>query len=628
MPPTANPRAHARRRRAIVTGTALLVVAAIASAGFFRDLLLARWPERWAPRWLQAEIQEYRLERKPRRTARKPPPKPAPEPEPSSPPMLADIALDLSYVDRTSPAYTRFKQWVDDAVAGNPGYAFDGSDGAIMYRLTGEQKYCDLAIRQSEQQVAAAEAEIAAGRVPDVAGDSYLEVGTLIAEVSLTLDTCYRSIPAQQQQRWSNYAEQAVWNLWNYDNAKWGTRAAPWSGWSTDNPGNNYHYSFLEATMFWALAYGRHQTWMNDLTSVRLPPVQQYFAATPGGGSREGTGYGVSHRRLFTLYRIWRNATRTDLANANSHLTDSVHYWVHATVPTLDRYAPIGDQARSSSPDLFDYHRHLLLEARYMTPNARAREIASWWLNNISVPQMDQGFNFRHDLLPAGTGGTPPTELLHHASGTGHLFARSGWDRDAMWLSFVAGPYVESHAHQDQGSFTLFSKDWMAVTWNIWSDSGLEQETDMHNVVRFAKIGAGSLCTSSNPGTVVAQRESTSTMVVTPAGGSAFAADANLTPAYSSNSGVTSWKRRLDFASRKLTVSDQFQLGANMCAIYQTHVPTQPTISGTQVTTNRMRMRVLAPANPTITVVSMGGGAYRIEVRGSGTGYTVEYTEI
>ena len=34
-------------------------------------------------------------------------------------------------------------------------------------------------------------------------------------------------------------------------------------------------------------------------------------------------------------------------------------------------------------------------------------------------------------------------------------------------LAIVAGPYNESHAHQDQGSFTLFSGDWLAVTANI-----------------------------------------------------------------------------------------------------------------------------------------------------------------
>ena len=40
-----------------------------------------------------------------------------------------------------------------------------------------------------------------------------------------------------------------------------------------------------------------------------------------------------------------------DLGNANSHVTDSIYYWIHATVPTRDRFAPIGDQARNSMPE-------------------------------------------------------------------------------------------------------------------------------------------------------------------------------------------------------------------------------------------------------------------------------------
>ncbi|MCY7353509.1 MAG: hypothetical protein LH470_00175 [Lysobacter sp.] len=390
--------------------------------------------------------------------------------------MLYDIPLDLTYVDRTSPAYTRFKSWVDSAVNGSPGYAFEATDAAIMSRLTDEPQYCGLAVQMVEQQVVAAETAIAAGGRPAVAADSYLEVGTMISDVALTLDTCYRVITTQQERRWLAYAEQAVWNVWNHGSAQWGGLSHPWSGWSVDNPGNNYHYSFLEATMYRAFLKRRGQNWIFFLRDKKMPPLQTYFSQLPGGGSREGTGYGAAFMRLFFVYRLWRDAAGMDLANANPHVTDSIHYWVHATVPTLDRFAPIGDQSRNSVPELFDYHRRLVLEARQLTNVARAREIASWWLGNISVPRMTSGFNFRHDLLPAGTGGTPPTELVYHASGTGLLFARTGWDDDAMWLSFIAGPYNESHAHQDQGSFTLFAQDWLAVTENIWSHSGISRE--------------------------------------------------------------------------------------------------------------------------------------------------------
>ncbi len=56
------------------------------------------------------------------------------------------LNVDLSFVDKKSDAYGRFKSWVDSAVAGSPGYAFSATDAALMYRLSDSKKYCDLAV--------------------------------------------------------------------------------------------------------------------------------------------------------------------------------------------------------------------------------------------------------------------------------------------------------------------------------------------------------------------------------------------------------------------------------------------------------------------------------------------------
>src|SRR4029079_6251513 len=103
---------------------------------------------------------------------------------------------------------------------------------------------------------------------------------------------------------------------------------------------------------------------------------------------------------------------------------------------------------------------------------------------------------------------------------TGQLFSRTGWDTQAMWLQFAAGPYEQSHAHQDPGSFTLFQNDLLAVTENIWTHSGIQQGTDTNNVLRFEKSGV-----------IVEQRTGTaSTMSVTPGANGSVHAVANLTP--------------------------------------------------------------------------------------------------
>jgi hypothetical protein len=539
-------------------------------------------------------------------------------------PHRTGLQSEAVYTDKTSAAYTRFKSFVDSNVTSNgASYGFRASDATIMYELSPEAKYCTLAVNLTERQVADAEARIAARQNPAVAGDSYLEAGGMIGDVAATYHTCASFLSDSQRTRWAAYATQTIWNIWNYNNAKWGNRSAPWSGWSTSNPGNNYYYSFLGANMSWALV-SDNNTWLN-LRTVKLPALQAYFAQLPGGGSSEGTGYGTSHMRLFSLYRLWRDGTGVDLANANSHVTDSIFYWVHATVPTMDRFAPIGDQARVSIPEMFDYQRRLVLEARQVSNNALARNQATWWLNNISVPRMTQGFDYRYDLLPAGTTPVAPTDLLYHAKGVGHLFARTGWDRNAMWVAIVAGPYTESHAHQDQGSFTLFAGDWLAVTANIWSRSGINQGTDVHNLVRFVRNGSvASQCVSTTRA---------STMAVTPGSGGAFTATANLTPAFCNNNAVTSWQRQFTFGGRKLTIRDQFAITSGTTATFQINVPVQPTCSSNEATAGKLRVRVLEPSNATFSLCGPGvyvndGARYRIDINGGTTGYLVELSEV
>ncbi len=504
----------------------------------------------------------------------------------------AAITIDLSYVNQASAEYQRFKNWVDQAVAGNT-------------------------------QVAAAEAKIAVGLRPEVSGDSYLHAGSMIGDLALTLDWCSTLIPAVQRDRWSAYAEQAVWNIWHPSQAQWGGTAHPWSGWSISDPANNYYYSFLQATMYWALA-DNNSTWLQLLQTDKLPALTAYFASIDGGGSQEGTAYGLSHRSVFSLYRVWRDSRGVDLAGLNGHLDASIAWWIHATVPTLDRVAPIGDQARVSEPVIYDYHRDLMLEARAMSTDAGARDDAAWWLHSISNQTMESGFNYRHNLLPNGSAGTPPATLTYHASGTGQLFTRSGWDTGAMWLQFSAGPYVQSHAHQNQGSFTLFEGDWLAATENMWTHSGIQQGTDVHNLVRFI-----------HNGTTVPQREgTTSSMVVTPYAGGDVQVVANLTPAYDGNAAVQSWQRTLDFAHRTLRVHDQFSLGSNTSAVFQINVPAQPVIVGRTATAGNLRVRVISPANAVLSVLdwttqSVPGdetyySGWRIDVTGGTTEYVVE----
>ena len=111
--------------------------------------------------------------------------------------------------------------------------------------------------------------------------------------------------------------------------------------------------------MMWALAT-QSRPWLDFLQAQKFGPLVDYYAQLPGGGSTEGTGYGVAQGNLFFLYLYWLDSTNEDLAALTDHTRETIEYWVHATVPTLDRFAPIGDQSRSSIPSLFDYHENLV----------------------------------------------------------------------------------------------------------------------------------------------------------------------------------------------------------------------------------------------------------------------------
>ena len=537
---------------------------------------------------------------------------------------VAGIKVDVSDIDLSGKPYRQFRQWVDAAVAGNPGYAFSATDAAWMFRLSGKADYCTLAVALSEKQVSDAEQQIQAGQRPEVAGDSYLYAGPMISSVAYTWDWCRAQITPAQRQRWADYSERTLHNIWNHRQARWGDNAAEWTGWATDNPGNNYYYSFLEATMTWALASDNPQ-WLRMLREDKLPAVVAYFAQLGDGGSREGTGYGVAQSRMFALFSLWQTNTGSNLADANDQVANSIVYWAHATMPTLDQYAPIGDQSRVSQPLLHDYHRGLVLHARAATTHADARSLASWWLNHIAPRSMQNGFSLRTGLLPSGKDGHPPAATSYHARGVGHWFARSGWDHDAMWLGVVAGPYEESHAHQDQGAFTLFARGWLAVSENIWTHSGIQQGTDMHNMLRFERAGS-----------LIPQRTHTrSSLAVEPAAADGtLRARADLTAAYLGDPGIQRWQREFTFAQRRVLVHDRFKLGKDVRAVFQITVPDKPRIEGNQIIAGRLRARVVAPLDARIVAVDFSQrdaaefrSGWRVDISGSGDEFQVELAE-
>lgn len=522
---------------------------------------------------------------------------------------------DLGYVDTASPEWERFYAYVADQLEDGAPYpnSLGADDAAYVYRVTGEARFCELAVAITEEEVAEAEAAVARGERPRVARDSYLHVGREISALALAYDWCADFVTDAQRARWAAHAEQAIWNLWNHRDAEWGGVAHRWSGWSVENPGNNYHYSFLQATLYWALA-SHSDAWMELLRTEKLPPLIAYYRTLPGGGSREGTGYGLAQQRLFHIYRVWWDATGEDLAAESTHAADSLDYWIHATTPGFEYTAPIGDQARVSMPRLYDYHRAMLLEGSAVAPGSPQARRAAWWLRRIPIQGMTSRFNYIDNLLPVGEE-EAPSALAYHAEGTGHLFMRSSWDDDATWLSFVAGPYDEAHAHDDQGAFNLFRRGWLAVTANVHSRTGIEQDLEYQNLVRFTRAGE----------TIPQTYRTTSRMTV-----SGASVTADLAAAYGDSPDVTAWTRDIELAAERVDVVDRFTVAGGVEAVWQLHVPVEPRVmpDGTLVAGD-LHIEPLSPADPAVSIEAWSAldeqvsEGWRVELRGGASEYRV-----
>jgi hypothetical protein len=550
-----------------------------------------------------------------------PPSNPNPTPPPSSSSPTYATAHPRIYMTRNKarlqavlaangPAASRFKTIVDSYVSGTDLWGFRAWNSALMGQLANDPKYCSKAVTVIEAQVTAAEAAIASGGKPVVANDSYLEVGDLIGDLALVYDWCNPNLSASQKTRWLAYADQAVYNVWHPTTAKWGNTTQTWSGWATNDPSDNYYYSFLRATMMLGLAAhgesAQADGWLTQFhdTKVMGQLIPEFNTDLVGGGSREGTGYGVAMRNLFKLYDFWYASTGEDLSQKTGHTRASMLSFMHQTVPTLDRVAPTGDLSRDSTAAFFDYHRDYLQTLAEMMSTDGLAKRAKKLLEGCSVPRMGQQFmavdDFLYDMSNV-TSAAIDLNTTYYAKGIGELYARSAWnDPHATWVNMIAGPYTQSHAHQDQGSLMVYKDGWLGYDAVVNSHSGLTQGTTAHSLVR---IDSG--------GSPVRQVASTvSTMTGLQKGAAWTYAAADLTPAYAGNAAVQKVQREIVFLPPNvIVVYDRVATAAGTTQTWQFATPVQPSVSGTGATItgsgHTLNVQRLAPAAATGAATSM-----------------------
>jgi hypothetical protein len=528
----------------------------------------------------------------------------------------------LSALAVNTPEAARFRSVVDRWVNGESIYEFRTWNGALMGAITGDPKYCTKAVSVTDAQVTAEEAKIAAGAQPTVAFNSYLHVGDLIGDVMLTYDWCFNTATAAQKTRWLRYANQAVWNVWNPTQARWGTTPMVWSGWAVNDAANNYYYSFLRATMITGLAAkgedSQADAWVTQFRDTKLlgQLVPLFDAQLRGGGSREGTAYGVSMRGLFHLYDLWQATTGEKLQAKTKHARQSMRSFMHQMMPTLDYFAPTGDQPRDMTAAFFDYQRQYLQELIAMYPSDPIAPRAKALLDGSTLPVMARAELVVYDFLyPSSDVTAQPLEGLgtnYYASGIGHVYARSGWDRDATWINVIGGAYTQSHAHQDQGSLLIYKGGWLAYDAVINSDNGIIQETGSHSLVRI----------NNASGPIKQVVGTTSQTVALHAGADWLHTAVDVTAAYKGNASIGKVQRELVYLKPNvIVVYDRVTSGAGTTQTWELASPTAPSLSGAVATisgAHSLTVQRLVPPSASGSVTNLANvtgyrGGYRLE---------------
>jgi hypothetical protein len=549
------------------------------------------------------------------------------------PRILLNHAATLAHItqqwrSRASSA-VRFQEMVDAQMAGRDQYGFQPWFAALAFRMTGDALYARFAVAQTDAWVAAEEALITQNRTAQVAGDSYLHVGETIGSLSLVYDWCFELLTPAQRSRWVRYANQSVWNVWHPAQAQWGDKVHAWTGWSVNNPSNNYYYSFLRASMLLGLASHAENdqaaTWLNIFRVEKLEAqlFPTFDRDLTGGGSREGTGYGTAMTGLFELLDWWEKSTGERLATRTPHTLASVAHMLHSVTPTLTHLAPTGDHSRDSAAALFDYHREYLLQLMSLFPQERLSGTAQSFLAASSVPRMSQGYNVYIDLLygDSAVAPLPLSELAitYWGAGTGQLMMRSSWNKDAVFANFICGPLTESHAHRDQGSFVIHHGEWLATDANTLSHSGIEQAESLHNLVRFELAGVPM---PQNRGTTCQLKNLADNALYT-------YAMADVTPLYHHRPGVTQVEREFVFIKPStFVVLDRTRAGVGTRRIWTLNVPNKPVVDGDRLhyegTTNPLDVLRLSPTGLKTELVPWPGAnrevlsGWRIDVADNG----------
>jgi hypothetical protein len=190
-----------------------------------------------------------------------------------------------------------------------------------------------------------------------------------------------------------------------------------------------------------------------------------------GGGMTEGTFYGnftafaqtLIAEALYTGAGIRNAYTRTPFYAAR------LRYAIHASWPgyltnqfrfNAHQLAPVFGDARRGPTGSALYHRATVLLLGKRFPRTAAAREAYFVVNRDETSRSYTPEWGLYDVLFWSPAVTPaaPAALTYREPSLGQVFSRSDWSDGATWVSFNAGPHLDTHQHYDAGNLTIMRR--------------------------------------------------------------------------------------------------------------------------------------------------------------------------
>jgi hypothetical protein len=247
-----------------------------------------------------------------------------------------------------------------------------------------------------------------------------------------------------------------------------------------------------------------------------LAHAQPYYAAITaahtyaglGGGMAEGTFYGnfTAFAQTLTAEALYTAAGMKDAYTRSPFYAARLQYATHASWPgyltnqfgyNVHQLAPVFGDARRGPTGSALYHRATVLLLGKRFPHTPAAREAYWAVNRAetSRPYIREWSLYDVLFWSPDVQPTPPSALAYREPSLGQVFARSDWTDDATWMSFNAGPHLDTHQHYDAGNLTIFRGVDLAV------DSGtLDDFGSRHWFNYYARTVAHNTITITDPG--------------------------------------------------------------------------------------------------------------------------------